>query len=482
MKRTTFVRRPVLALFPALGAALMLVGCANPGGAIPSQARLANINLLNTAESLIGHTVSPANWPHANWWQRYGDPQLNQIVAEALVDSPSLRVAQSRMRQAEAVSGLAKAAGKPQINASLKSTRQKYSEHSTVPKLIAEDWQTFNDATLSFSYELDIWGKNEASVQAALDRLHATEVETQAARLILTSGLVQTYFRLAQSHEQLELSESILKQRENIVQLTSQRVAAGIDSDVELKQAESLVPAAKQQVAAMKEIIAVLRNQLAALLGKGPDRGLALHRPKLALDEPTGLPSVLPVDLIGHRPDVVAQRWRVEAASQEIKVAHKQFYPSVSLLSFVGFQSLGLDLLLKSGSQTAGIGPAVSLPIFDGGRLRSNLGVRNADYDIAVEQYNQTIVDALQDVVSQLTSIQWLAEQRHQQELAVQTAQTAYQLALQRYRAGLGTYLQVLATGIQVHGQNKLLIDLKTRALQLDVNLIRSLGGGLLET
>ena len=480
MKRTSFDGRPVFALFPVLVAALMMVGCANPGGAIPSASQLASANLLTAAESLKGHSVSSANWPHANWWEHYGDSQLNQIVTEALADSPSLRIAESRVRQAAALSGIAEAAGQPQINANLKNTRQKYSENSTVPKLIANNWQTFNEATLSFSYEFDFWGKNQASVLASLDRLHATEVEAQAARLILTSGLVQTYFRLAQTYDQLELSESILRQRDEIVKLTRQRMSAGIDSDVELKQAESLVPSAKQQVAALQESIAILRNQLAALLGKGPDRGLTLLRPKLALDQPTGLPSAIPADLIGRRPDVVAQRWRIEAASNEIDVARSQFYPNISLLSFVGFQSLGLDLFLKSGSQTAGIGPAVSLPIFDGGRLRGNLGVRHADYDAAVELYNQTLVDALHDVVNQLSSIQWLVEQRNQQVQAVQTAQIAYELSMQRYRAGVGNYLQVLIAESQVHFQKKLLIDLNARALQLDANLIRALGGGVL--
>lgn len=469
------------ALLAAIGAMLLATGCANPGGAIPSSAHQTDSNTLQSAESLKGHPVSPANWLRSNWWQRYGDPQLNQIISEALADSPSLHIAQSRIHQAAALSGIAEATGRPQINANLKNTRQKYSEHSTVPKLIAEDWQTFNEATLNFSYELDFWGKNEASAQAALDRFHAIEVDEQAARLVLASGLVQAYLRLAQSYDQLKLSESISQQREDILNLTRQRVAAGIDSEVELKQAESQVPAAKQQVAALKESIALTRNQLAALMGKGPDRGLSLERPKLALNQPTGLPSSIPAELIGRRPDVVAQRWRIEAASREIDAARAQFYPNISLLAFVGFQSLGLSQFLASGSQIAGIGPAISLPIFDGGRLRSNLGMRNADYDIAVEQYNQTIVDALQDVVNQLTSIQWLAEQRDQQMLAVQTAQTAYELAMQRYRAGLGTYLQVLAAQLQLGGQKKLLTALESRALQLDASLARALGGGFQE-
>ncbi len=469
-----------LASTAALVASLFIAGCASFDGSMPTFSRLMAANQLESSESLKNNAVSSANWPTSNWWEHYGDAQLDLLVSEALTGQPVLRIAEARVRQAVALSGIAEATKSPQITANLRDTQQRFSEHSTVPKPLAGTWNSFNEVTLNFSYDFDFWGKNQAAVDAALDRVHASEVDAQAARLVLTSSVVQTYFRLAQAHEQLELAERLLKQREELLNLTRQRVTAGIDSEVELKQAESAVPSGKQQVAAWRETIALTRNQLAALLGKGPDGSLAIVRPKLAINQGAGIPSTVPADLIGRRPDVVAQRWRVEAAGRDIEGAKAQFYPNISLLAFVGFQSLGLSEFLKTGSQIAGAGPAVSLPIFDGGRLRSNLGVRHADYDTAVEQYNQTLVDALHDVVNQLTSMQWLAEQRTQQVVAVQTAQGAYELALQRYRAGVGNYLQVLIAESQVHSQKKLLIDLDVRTLQLDANLIRALGGGTL--
>jgi NodT family efflux transporter outer membrane factor (OMF) lipoprotein len=481
MKRTISTGTAELARGAVTVASLLLVaGCASFDGITPPLFRVNGANELESSEALKRIAISPANWPAENWWERYGDPQLHRLVTEALADHPSLRVAEARVRQAAAQAGIAEATVKPQVVANLKDTRQRFSEHSIVPPPLAGTWNTVGEATLNFSLELDFWGRNQAAVAAALDRVHATEVDAQAARLVLTSGVVQTYFRLAQAHERLDLARLVLQQREELLRLTRQRVAAGIDSEVELNQAESAVPAARQAVAAWQETIAITCNQLAALLGTGPDRGAAFARPQLAIDQAAGLPSAVPADLVGRRPDVVAQRWRVEAASREIDVARAQFYPNVSLLAFVGLQSLGLDRFLNAGSHVAGIGPAVSLPIFDGRRLRSNLGARNADYDAAVEQYNQTLVDALQDVVNQLTSIRWLAEQHGEQLLAVRAAQTAYDLALQRYRAGLGTYLQVLIVEAQVHAQKSLLIDLDARALQLDASLIRALGGGVL--
>ncbi|HXN16065.1 MAG TPA: efflux transporter outer membrane subunit, partial [Usitatibacter sp.] len=192
----------------------------------------------------------------------------------------------------------------------------------------------------------------------------------------------------------------------------------------------------------------------------------------------SSLPTRVPADLIGRRPDVVAQRWRVEAAGRDIDVAKAQFYPDVSLTAFLGLQSIGLSQLLRSASGIAGIGPAVSLPIFNGGALRAGLAARDADYDVAVEQYNQVLVDALRDVVDQLSSLRFLGQQRAQQRLALASAQQAYDLSVLRYREGLGNYLQVLSAESQVLAQKSLAADLDARERALSVQLIRALGGG----
>jgi NodT family efflux transporter outer membrane factor (OMF) lipoprotein len=228
-----------------------------------------------------------------------------------------------------------------------------------------------------------------------------------------------------------------------------------------------------------EEQIAMTRNQLAALSGNGPDAGLALERPALSAAAATAaLPSTLPADLLGRRPDVVAQRWRVEASARDIAAAKAQFYPNVNLVAFVGLQSLGFSNWLSSGSAIAGAGPAVRLPLFDGGRLRGNLAGRNAEFDLAVEQYNQTVVDALRDVVDQLTLLRSMAARSRESEAALGHAEESYALAVERYRGGLSSQLQVLAAESQVLAQRSLAADLRARALDASVGLIRALGGG----
>ena len=190
------------------------------------------------------------------------------------------------------------------------------------------------------------------------------------------------------------------------------------------------------------------------------------------------MPPDVPAALLGRRPELVALRWQVEAASGDIDVARAQFYPSVNLSASAGLASLGFDRLLQGSSRTFAAGPLVTLPLLDGGRLRSNLAARNADYDIAVAQYNGAVLEALRDVAAQLTSLRWLDERVREQDAALAAAEQAYSLAEQRYRAGLGNFVQVLIAETQVVAQRRTQADLAARANVLDVNLVRALGGG----
>lgn len=461
----------------ALMAGTILCGCANLYGVKAPHSAMIDPATLAADQTLAQGRLSQAQWPRANWWTRYGDVQLDALMDEALAHNPSLHIAQARIDQAAALSGIAEAADLPQLSGNESSSYQHYSANSNVPKPLAGTSRWMNQITLNLSYDFDFWGKNRDAFNAALDRLHASEVDAQAARVMLTTSLAQTYFRLAQSYAQLDLAEQMLHERQQVTELTRQRNMAGVDSQVDMKQVESQVPAIRQQIDARHEDIALLGHQLAALIGQGPDRAQSLRRPVLSLDQPVGLPSVLPAELLGHRPDVVAQRWRVEAASLEIQSARTQFYPNISLLAYDGFQSLDFMPFLLNSSRISGAGPALSLPIFDGGRLRNSLRERHAEYDLAVEQYNQTVLDAMRDVADRVASIRWLAPRLEQQKQAVDLAHDAWDLTLQRYHAGIGTYTQVLSAQLQADMQGSLLVDLNARAMQLDADLIHSLGG-----
>jgi NodT family efflux transporter outer membrane factor (OMF) lipoprotein len=462
----------------ACSAVLALSGCMSMG----PQPELARINTDAAANSshAIGSqsTQNQTAWPSQDWWRAYGDPQLNHLVTQARAASPTVAGALARVRQAAALEGMAAAALGPQASASARSTRQRYSENSSVPKPLAGSWQWVNEASVNLGYEFDFWGKNAASVAAAAGRVNARQAEAQAASLAVSTAVVQAYLQLDHLYAQRDLAEQELSQRSRILDLVQQRVSAQLDSKAELKQAEIGVPAARGQIAALDEALALTRGQIAALCAPGLVAATGIDRPQLHLARPAGAPADVPAALLGRRPELVALRWQVEAASGEIDVAKAQFYPSVSLTVSGGLASLGFDSLLQGSSHSFAAGPLVTLPLLDGGRLRSNLAARSAEYDIAVESYNAAVVEAMRDVTAQLTSLRWLGARVHEQDQALAAAEQAYELAEQRYRAGLGNFVQVLIAETQVVTQRRGQAELAARAYALDVNLVRALGGG----
>jgi NodT family efflux transporter outer membrane factor (OMF) lipoprotein len=465
------------AIAGALACLLLVAGCASTQGLKP-QAAMTGADSLTSSQSLAAAAVQTTAWPAQDWWTRFGDPQLDQLIGQALVGSPSLRIVLARARQASALAESANAARSPRVDSSLSATRERFPANGLVPPPFAGGWGYLDQLQATLSWDIDFWGKNRAAFEQALGQARAAAVDAQAARLALSVDIAHAYVQMMRAYLQLDVAQATVEQRERIFALTRDRNAAGIDSRLELKQAEAAVSAAREQVAQWNETIDLARNQIAALMGQGPDRGLSIARPASMAAMDVALPSRVPSQLLGRRPDIIAQRWRVEATRRGIDVAQAQFYPDVNLTAFVGFQNLGTQGFLSLSSRQVGVGPALSLPLFDAGQRRANLAAADAQYDAAVEQYNQSLSDALRDVVDQLTSFRSLAQQRSEQELALAASRDAYDLALLRYREGVGNYLQVLSAEAPLLVQESLEADLRARALDLSVNLVRALGGG----
>jgi NodT family efflux transporter outer membrane factor (OMF) lipoprotein len=461
----------------AVSAVTLIAGCASTNGLAPT-ASPRDANALAAQRSLRDAHAGDAAWPARDWWKALDDAQLDALIDEAVRDSPTLKVAAARTRKAIAAADAAAAPLSPRIDGSASSTRERFPNNGLTPPPLGGSTRTVNELQATLSWEIDFWGKNRAAYEAALGAARAAEVDAYAARLALSTNIAQAYVQLQRAYLLHDVAVATLAERQRIYELTRDRNAAGLDSRLELKQAESAVPATHEALVALDERMALARNQIAALLGAGPDRGLAIERPAATALASVALPSTLPAELIGRRPDVVAQRWRIEAAGRDIASAKAQFYPNVNLVAFVGLQTLGASNLLAAASGMAGVGPAITLPIFDAGRLRANLAAKDADYDVAVEQYNQTLADAMRDVVDQLASFRSVAEQRVQQRQALATTREAYELALLRYREGLGNYVQVLSAEQPLLDQQSLDAELHARELELSINLVRALGGG----
>ena len=469
--RAKAAARMLTTLVIALGSTVLLtlVGCASTEGIAPSAI------LVEPAKA--GVSAAPAAPLAPDWWQGFADPALTSLIDQAVAGSPSLRVVEARVARAAANAGIAHAAEGLQLGLAFDATRQRYTENGIYPPPLAGSTRDSGTLQVNGSWELDLFGRNRAALDAAIGAQRAAEADAAAARIVLAVNVARNYVQLARLIEQREVLQRSLTQRDQVLGLIRQRVSAGLDTTAELYLGEGALPETRQQIEAVDEQIALTRHAIAALAALPPDAADTLA-PRLTAVRAVPVPELVPADLLGRRADIVAARWRVEAATGDVAAAKAQFYPNINLVAFVGLSTLGLDRLLQAGSVQYGIGPAIRLPIFDSGRLRANFSGRTADLDAAIATYNGSVVDAVHDVADQITSTRSLERQLREQIDAVASAERAYDVATQRYRAGLATYLTVLSAETNVLTQRRLGVDIRARTLDTQMLLVRALGGG----
>ncbi len=464
------VRHLGVALATVIVVGAGLSGCALPAHLAPPPARLDAHTLGLRTDATVA-PVDPA------WWHQFGRPELDALVDKALQDNPSLGIAAARLQRAEAIAQRIDAQDWPQVTARFDDSRQRFPEHALFPPSIGGTRQNLATAQLSVSWELDFFGRNRAALDAALGTAQAAQADAAMARLLVSTQVVRSYVQLARLLSLREVAERSLAQRTEVLALVRRRTGAGLDTAVELQQAEGAVPDNRQSMEALDEQIAARRHALAALTVHPPE-ALAALQPRIGHLQPQPLPVSVPADLLGRRADIDAARRRAEVATRELDEARADFYPSVNLVAFAGYNALGLDRLFDNGSRAMGIGPAIRLPIFDAGRLRASQRAKAADLDAAIAAYNGVVLAAVQDAADQISALQSLARQQQDQIRAQAFAERAYRLAVERYEAGLGSYLVVLSAETGVLAQRRAAAELSARALDSQAELMRALGGG----
>ncbi len=454
----------------------LLAGCVSRGDWRPIPAVAPQS--LAADRTLAGATIAPNAWPTDSWWSGYGDPQLDTLINESFAGSPTLEIAQARLRAAQAEVTRAKGVRAPSTIVDGQITRQRYPENGFFPPPFAGRYATDERLALDFNYDIDFWGRNRKVLESARAGVQAAEADKAAARLALAVAVARAYFQLDVSYAFLDVAQANLEQQASILDLTKQRVSAGLENTARVKQSEGQVALIRASVDFTQANIAVARNALAALVGLGPDRGLDLQRPHLTAPSSIALPSALPVDLLGRRPDVAAARWRVEAAARGVAASEAAFYPNINLVAFAGLQAVGLSKLFEASNTIVGGGPALSLPVFNRGELRGALQAQQAQYDLAVGEYNQSLIDAIHDVADVMANWKGTDQEIADAHAALEAAQRSYGLTRERYGAGLDNYLSVLSAENQVFLAQALLAELQSRRLAVSVDLIRALGGG----
>ncbi|RQR30344.1 RND transporter [Burkholderia sp. Bp9143] len=472
-----------------IGAAAVLLAL---GGCVPS-GFLPSLSLRAPADDALAHTAGPGTngaWPAPDWVKQMQDPQLDALVAEAAQNNPDLQVAQARLRIAQAqlqqfdsLTGLTGTAGATISRARMPKPGDNVANVSAggyrVPVEIFGDPNTSPSSVfVGLNYQLDLWGRNRAATKSLMSLREAARVEAEQVRLTLAVAIVTVYCQLDEAYATQDLLQQKLKVSQRVTTVLRERTARGLDnaydaSDASIKRSKLLA-----QIAMNDEQIKLAQLQLGVLSGRGPERGLALQRPRVGAFAGGAVPARLPADLLGRRPDIVAARLRVEAAFANADSTRAQFYPDVNLVALGGVFALTPASLFSRDALAGSVGPAISLPIFDRGRLKAKLGADVAQADVAIGLYNKTVDDALGQVAQLVTSLQTSRTLVAQQQDAVAAAQKIVQIAADRHRRGVLMQKDVDVADLTLIDERAQMIALLGRQRTLRVGLIGALGGG----
>lgn len=454
----------------ALPLCLLLTACITPPRTRPSE---------KPVDQRVDLGLGPVAAPVQNdWWAAYRDAQLDRLMDAALADNPTLGDALARLRLAKAVVDATSAQLWPSVSYDAAVNRERISGKAPIPSQYAGASVWLSNELVNFSWALDFWGRQASLVRQARSQSDAAALDAAAARLAIVSATVRTYIDLDRSYRLADVARREEKQRQQILDITRHRFRAGLDTSVELKQAAGAVPEARVERLADEAEIDRDAHLLAALAGRGAGEYDQIHRPGLQAGAALSLPTSLPMDLLARRPDVLAARSRITAAQAGLAVAKADFYPNFNLLAFGGTVAVGkFSNLFQGQAASWGVGPALDLPLFDAGRRKANYRANVAEIDVAVTAYNGTVLAAVQETADQLSDIKSLDASLTQQRQSLDDAETAFRLAIERYKAGLTTYLTVLATETDVFDAERQQVNLESASTGARVNLLIDVGG-----
>lgn len=458
------LRRSIILL-----SALALSACMLPPKAAEHAKPLAAQNT-----GLTGAEVLPV--PEA-WWQSFQDPQLDQLIRQGLAGSPTLAQAQARVAQAIAETQGANAKLRPNANFDASALYQRAPENYIIPPPLAGHTFWMGQAGASLGWDLDFSGKQAHAVARDNALAQSAQLDLENSRLLLTGAITQAYIDLHRSYALIDIARRSESQRQNIVKITEHRVAAGLDTRLELRQAEGQLPQARVAREQAEAAAQLAIHQLATLTGQGADSYAGITPPTVYIDAALPVPTTLPINLLARRPDVLAARKGIEAADAQRLSDRAAFYPDVNLRGLAGIGAFGWNNLVSWSARGYGAGPALSLPLFDGGRLKAQYRGSEAALDGAIAAYNETVLRAIGETADQLTRIDTLSRERIDQQQTLEANEAAYQLAEERYRAGLASYLAVLNAETQVILARQTMVSIIDDEADARVRLLLAVGG-----
>jgi multidrug efflux system outer membrane protein len=414
----------------------------------------------------------------SDWWKVFHDPLLDNLESQAADANRDIRIAVAHVDQAGAMARVAHSYQLPTIGAAASASRTREAQDSPGNVTKPGPAATFNDVVLGLTlgYEIDAWGKIRRMVESANASAQASAADLRFVQLSVGASVAVDYFSLREADAQLNILDSTVNALEQGYQIIDNQFLRGLVSELDVKQAETLLDQVRSQRDAMHIQREQLEHAIAELLGRRPE-GFRIPV-DTTLENPPAIPAGVPSELLERRPDIVAAERSTAAASAQIGVEKAAYFPQLSLTGLAGYESTNPAAIFNWQNSIASVAASATAPIFTGGRIRANVDQAKAAYRASVSQYEKTVLTAYQEVEDQLAALHYLAMQHQDSTNAVANARDQERIAANRYNAGLVSYLNV------VYAEQTLLNNEQTEAqvsgqrLVATVVLVKALGGG----
>lgn len=454
--------------------------------------------------SIEGSSLQTTEYLPNDWWSLFQDDQLTTFILTAFERNPSLQVAEANIRLAETNAALARAPLFPNILWGADVLREKLSETGIIPfktqgsalpqtnlppgagTVLTEQggavgipvYFTQYETEFSLTYEFDFWKKNRNTLLAAISQELAKKADEAFVRLQLGTAIASCYFQLQIDYRRLEVAEALVENKRRYQEVVQSRIEGNVDYNASYYSSQDNVAIARQSLLNIQKDIAIHENELRAYLAGSFDEPIfneSIYTHKLPI---VPLPHDIPLHLISNRPDILSQLWMIESAGKSIDVARAGFYPDFNIAALFGYQTIHWKELFNWPSSYFSINPAVTLPVFDGGRLMANLRGSEANYDLAIYQYNQLILNAVKEVLDALAILRNSEEQLGEFKKQVKYQSEQLELSHQRFMHSLNSALDVLISEANLLNNQDQEIVALGNTIQAVVALIKALGGG----
>jgi len=473
MKRTAIV-----AAMLSLPLAAVLSGCApshDTGAPLKQQLPASQVDNALPAALQNG-------WPQSQWWLDYHDTQLNQLMTSALSNAPDMQVAQQRVKLAEAQAKMAQSELGPEVDFGANIERQKMSAEGLMGPFASDEggntgpWYTNGTFGLTAGWDLDLWGKNRALVQARIGTVRARAAELAQTQQVLASSVARLYWQWQTEAAVKQELEQVKAEQNSIISVDKALYTRGITSSVEGAENDINVSKTDQQLTEVVGNMKEIEARLMALTNSQSSK-LSLHPVALPAVK-TQMPSSLGYELLARRPDLQEANWYIQASMSEVDAAKAAFYPDINLMAFLQQDALHLSDLFRHSANQMGITAGLTLPIFDSGRLNANLDIADAQRDLSVANYNKAVVDAVNQVAKTASQVETLMEKNQQQQQVIKDSDRVVQQAQARLAAGMLSESQMSLAKLPSLQERIGALRLQGQWVDASIQLTSALGGG----